>query len=234
MSVIPKNEHEEGRSVNDDGKSAESLHNEYLRAVADLEGRYPEAAKKMNTSGLDIKNPNAVILARDQAQNLMREEEGKQLQQAMMGGAVGLTGLATAISAINLGGGEKDKAAVASKGEPSPVDSSDSALGGAGKLLGITSAKNGEIGTNILDGNDPLREHLRELRGGDQMLNLAFTTNPRLTQLAKDAGVNLASSNPQEVNPANLGNFSLQENLPNKVAEVQIAQNAGASRGTRG
>jgi|CXWL01.1.fsa_nt_gi hypothetical protein len=85
-----------------DDKSKQDLYREYLMLKAELENRFPEAAKRLSPADLGM-SPAALQQIKDDAQNLKNAEEGKQLQQAMMGGAMGLVAGAAALSAMSDG-----------------------------------------------------------------------------------------------------------------------------------
>jgi hypothetical protein len=115
-----------GHSLKDEGKSNETLYNEYLHEKANLESRYPEAAK--NLSMIDPKDPNAVLAARDKAVALRNEEEGKDLQKKLAGGI----GIALAGGAALFGMNEKDAAGKDQSGK----DQAALALGANGNEKG--------------------------------------------------------------------------------------------------
>lgn len=72
-------------SLQDSGNPNEIVKNELLKLQADLETRFPEIAKRLNLSGVDLKDINLVVTMRDLALALMSEAEGRQ--QPSTGGA---------------------------------------------------------------------------------------------------------------------------------------------------
>lgn len=86
----------------DGDKSKQAVYEEYLRLRAELESRFPEAAKKLSAAALDM-SPTALQQARDEAQGLKNAEEGKEVQKAIMGGAMAVAGVGALL------GGSTDK-----------------------------------------------------------------------------------------------------------------------------
>lgn len=88
-------------AIGDETKTSGMIRTEAEKAISDLEARFPEVAKRLNLNGIDLNDPMAALVARDQAVSLTREAEGQQLQQAVGTGVAALVGGAVALGALS-------------------------------------------------------------------------------------------------------------------------------------
>ncbi len=85
-----------------DDKAKQDLYREYIALKAELENRFPEAAKKLSPAGMDM-SPSALAQVRDEAMNLRNAEEGKQLQSQLGGAVMAVAGTTAALSVLSDG-----------------------------------------------------------------------------------------------------------------------------------
>ncbi len=76
-----------------------------LKEVSDMERRYPDLKGRVNLVSVDPNNMSAIKSAISDTERLVSEKEGQKLQEAVVGGAVALTGLGLAAeAAAGMGG----------------------------------------------------------------------------------------------------------------------------------